>query len=69
MITIKDLAVTIPDTYDLYIRFNGDEIIYSVPLAGIVDNLIVERIEAEATITGNPQITAIIKLQPVKKEG
>lgn len=69
MITIKDLAATIPDTYDLYIRFNGDEIIYSAPLAGIVDSLVIERIEAEETITGNPQIVAIIKLQPVKKEG
>lgn len=64
--TVKDLAATIDhNKADLFINFNGDEIIYSAPLACAVDNLIIDKVEAD----GQNHITAYIKLIPAKKRG
>lgn len=64
--TVKELAATIDHSKaDLFINFNGDEIIYSTPLACAVDNLIIDKVEAN----GQNYITAYIKLIPAKKEG
>lgn len=64
--TVKDLAATIDhNNADLYLDFNGDQIIYSAPLACAVDDLIIGKIEAER----QNYIIAYIKLIPAKKEG
>jgi len=64
--TVKELAATIDhNKADLYLDFNGDQIIYSAPLACAVDDLIIGKIEAER----QNYIIAYIKLIPAKKEG
>lgn len=68
--TIKELAQALSPDIDLFIRFNGDEIVYSQPIAAIVDDIIIDHIETDVTaIEKTPIIKAIVKLQPVKKEG
>ena len=68
--TIKELAQTIKPDIDLFIRFNGDELIYSQPIAAIVDDIIIDHIEADTSTDGaTVQLYAAVKLQPVKKEG
>ena len=48
--TIKELAQTINPDIDLFIRFNGDELVYSQPIATIVDDIIIDHIETGRTI-------------------
>ena len=68
--TIKELAQTINPDIDLFIRFNGDELVYSQPIAAIVDDIIIDHIEANTSADGaTAQLYAAVKLQPVKKEG
>lgn len=68
--TIKELAQTINPDIDLFIRFNGDELVYSQPIAAIVDDIIIDHIEAGTGADGaTVQLYAAVKLQPVKKEG
>lgn len=67
--TIKELTETTAPNIDIIIRFNGDEIAYSQPIAAIVDNIIIDRIEADTTPDKSIILYAIAKLQPVKKEG
>ena len=47
--TIKELAQTINPDIDLFIRFNGDELVYSQPIAAIVDDIIIDHIEASTS--------------------
>ena len=68
--TIKELAQTINPDIDLFIRFNGDELVYSQPIATIVDDIIIDHIETGTSADGaTVQLYAVVKLQPVKKEG
>ena len=68
--TIKELAQTINPDIDLFIRFNGDELVYSQPIAAIVDDIIIDHIEANTSTGGaTVQLYAAVKPQPVKKEG
>ena len=68
--TIKELAQTINPGIDLFIRFNGDELVYSQPIAAIVDDIIIDHIEADTSTDGaTVQLYAVAKLQPIKKEG
>lgn len=68
--TIKELAQTINSDIDLFIRFNGDELVYSQPIAAIVDDIIIDHIEADTSADGaTVQLYAAVKLQPIKKEG
>ena len=57
---VKDLAQMLSDSVNLFLRFEGDEIIYSPSLAAITDNLVIDHIELESA----EQIRAYIKLQP-----
>lgn len=69
--TIKELAQAISPDIDLFIRFNGDELVYSQPIAAIVDDIIIiDHIEADTSTDGaTVQLYAVAKLQPIKKEG
>ena len=68
--TIKELAQAINPDIDLFIRVNGDELVYSQPIAAIVDDIIIDHIEAGTSADGaTVQLYAAVKLQPVKKEG
>ena len=68
--TIKELAQTIDPGIDLFIRFNGDTLVYSQPIAAIVDDIIIDHIEADTSADGaTVQLYAVAKLQPIKKEG
>ncbi len=69
--TIKELAAVTPETTDIFIVFGGvvsDEIVYSSPLAAMVNNLIVDKIVLDIDIEGHPQIKAIIKMQPITEK-
>ena len=66
--TIKELASVTPEPIYIVIVFKNagyDEIIYTPSIAGLVDNLVIEKIELDVDVDTNPQIRAIIKFQPV----
>lgn len=67
--TVKELAEVIPDGVDLCLHFNGEDIIYNSPLAEIVGNCIIEKIELESKDSPFNTIYANIKYIIARKEG
>ena len=67
--TVKELMEVIPDGVDLCLHFNGEDIIYNTPLAEIVGNCIIEKIELDTVNTPPRTIYANIKYIIARKEG
>lgn len=69
--TIKELAQAISPDIDLFIRFNGDELVYSQPIAAIVGDIIIDHIEADTSADGATvqrcNYTPLQNCNPLKK--
>lgn len=67
--TVKELAEVMPDGVDLCLHFNGEDIIYNTPLADVVGNCIIEKIELADKESPFNTIYANIKYIIARKEG